>query len=268
MILESAIAKVTGSESERFLQNLLATDISKIPNGSGSMACLLNHQGKVKFTFSLHRYKDFWLISTKKSDLQLLLDDLSIFTLRTQVKITLVNNYRRRIFKKKGGVNKLNQSNLLASYSLGENLIDTISIDNTPLDKEDFSNKTLAIWEDLISNGIPYIGHQHQLKYTSAILGLNELGAISNNKGCYPGQEIVNKLSRVGLLKRCLAIFSLQPDKKINIGDEIFCEGENIGNILNYENGNYCLAVLLRSYADKDCYVGQNIKLIPIKIVS
>ena len=130
------------------------------------------------------------------------------------------------------------------------------------------TNRDMADWDDLLLTGIPYINHLHAMKYTSSILGLESHGAISNNKGCYPGQEIVNKLSRSGVLKRCLVLFSFPKGLMISANQEIFCDNEIVGNIINYGEMPYALGVLLRSYANENCYLNDGAQLKLVRIIN
>jgi folate-binding protein YgfZ len=271
MSFNSAIAEVSGPDSKTFLQNLLATDLSKISDGSGSFACILNHQGKVKFTFSLFRYKDSWLLSLKEEDLTLLISDLNKYILRSKVIINITTNYKRVLVKDSNDpevTNKIN-SLFLSFFPLGNELSDIIFLQSDEeLIKDNIKSKDLADWDDLIISGVPYISYSHEIKYTSSILGLQAYGAVSNNKGCYPGQEIVNKLSRTGILKRCLVLFSSTKGLIVNPNQEVFSNSKIVGNIINYGERGYSLGVLLRSCADENCYLSDGAQLKVVRIIN
>jgi folate-binding protein YgfZ len=53
-----------------------------------------------------------------------------------------------------------------------------------------------------VDQGLPWISSEVQGEFTAQALGLDRFGAISLNKGCYPGQEIVARLHFRGGNKR------------------------------------------------------------------
>ena len=54
----------------------------------------------------------------------------------------------------------------------------------------------------LVENGYPYIGSAQVEQFTPHMLNLDLLDAISLDKGCYPGQEIVARTHYKGATKR------------------------------------------------------------------
>jgi len=58
----------------------------------------------------------------------------------------------------------------------------------------------------LVRAGIPRLGAAVQDQFVPQMLNLERLGAISFDKGCYPGQEIVARAQYLGEVKRRLAL--------------------------------------------------------------
>jgi len=56
--------------------------------------------------------------------------------------------------------------------------------------------------------GIPIVHEASREQHVPQMLNLDQLGAISFTKGCYPGQEIVARLHYLGNLKRRLFVYS------------------------------------------------------------
>jgi folate-binding protein YgfZ len=93
----------------------------------------------------------------------------------------------------------------------------------------------------LISNGYPYIGQAHSEQFTPHMLNLDLLDAVSLDKGCYPGQEIVARTHYRGATKRrCLRFESAEP---VATGDKVSDGERDIGEVLN-AIGNELLAVI------------------------
>jgi folate-binding protein YgfZ len=93
----------------------------------------------------------------------------------------------------------------------------------------------------LIENGYPFIDAAQSEQFTPHMLNLDLLGAISVDKGCYPGQEIVARTHFRGATKRRMMRFeSTQP---VSPGDKISDGERDVGEVLNTA-GNNLLAVV------------------------
>jgi len=105
----------------------------------------------------------------------------------------------------------------------------------------------------LIEKGFPLIGSQQSEQFTPHMLNLDLLDAISFDKGCYPGQEIVARTHYKGATKRRALRFSC--DKAVDVGDKVSLDGRDIGEVLNVA-GNDLLAVVPTDKADEALTIG------------
>ena len=105
----------------------------------------------------------------------------------------------------------------------------------------------------LIDNGIPYIGSKQAEQFTPHMLNLDLLDAISFDKGCYPGQEIVARTHYKGATKRRALRFAC--DNTVDVGDKVSLDGRDIGEVLNVA-GNDLLAVVPTDKADEPLTIG------------
>ncbi len=94
---------------------------------------------------------------------------------------------------------------------------------------------------ETISNGVPWIGHEQSEKFTPHMLNLDRLNALSFDKGCYTGQEIVARTHYKGESKRRTLLF--ESDAPLFAGDRISDGQRDIGEILNAAD-NLLLAVV------------------------
>jgi len=101
----------------------------------------------------------------------------------------------------------------------------------------------------LITNGYPFIGRQQSEQFTPHMLNLDLLDAISLDKGCYTGQEVVARTHYRGKTKRrCLRFESAKP---VSPGDKV-SEGDRVvGEVVNAA-GTDLLAVVPVDKADSD----------------
>jgi folate-binding protein YgfZ len=93
----------------------------------------------------------------------------------------------------------------------------------------------------LIRDGIAHIGKAQSGKFTPHMLNLDLIGAVSFDKGCYPGQEIVARTHYRGATKRrCLRFESTGP---VSAGDKVSDRIRDIGEVVNAA-GKELLAVV------------------------
>jgi folate-binding protein YgfZ len=104
-----------------------------------------------------------------------------------------------------------------------------------------------------IERGYPFIGKQQSGQFTPHMLNLDLLDAISFDKGCYPGQEIVARTHYKGATKRRALRFSC--NKTVDVGDKVSLDGRDIGEVLNVA-GNHLLAVVPVDKADEALTIG------------
>jgi folate-binding protein YgfZ len=100
---------------------------------------------------------------------------------------------------------------------------------------------------DLIRGGYPFIGAAQSEQFTPHMLNLDLLDAISFDKGCYTGQEIVARTHYKGATKRRTLRF--ESEAPVSAGDKVSLDGREIGEVLN-ASGNDLLAVVPVSKVD------------------
>lgn len=101
--------------------------------------------------------------------------------------------------------------------------------------------------EFLVQNGYPFIGRAQSEKFTAHMLNLDLLGAISLDKGCYTGQEVIARTHYKGATKRRTLRF--ESEAPLAPGDKV-SEGErDVGDVLNVA-GTDLLAVVPIDKAD------------------
>ncbi|MDA0679355.1 MAG: hypothetical protein O3A13_07180 [Proteobacteria bacterium] len=84
----------------------------------------------------------------------------------------------------------------------------------------------------LIRAGVPSIDERNTETYTPHMLNLDKLGAISFNKGCYTGQEVVARTENLGTSKRRLMRYQASADS-LAVGDKLSDGERNVGEVLN-----------------------------------
>jgi len=103
--------------------------------------------------------------------------------------------------------------------------------------------------EFLVERGYPFIGTAQVEEFTPHMLNLDLLDAISLDKGCYTGQEIVARTHYKGATKRRSLRF--ESETQLSAGDKVSLDGRDIGEVLNVA-GNSLLAVVPVDKADEN----------------
>ena len=118
----------------------------------------------------------------------------------------------------------------------------------------------------LVQHGCPYVGANQVEQFTPHMLNLDLLDAISFDKGCYTGQEIVARTHYKGATKRrTLRFRSEQPAAE---GDKVSDGQRDIGEVLNVA-GTDLLAVVPVDKADDALTIdGNALTHIPLPYIS
>ena len=106
-----------------------------------------------------------------------------------------------------------------------------------------------------IEAGIPWIGLEQTEKFTPHMLNLDLLNAISFDKGCYTGQEIVARTHYKGATKRRTLAF--ESDSPVAVGDSVSDDDRETGTVLNVADKKL-LAVVRTGDSTDDLTVGSS----------
>ncbi|RLA27014.1 MAG: hypothetical protein DRR11_18620 [Gammaproteobacteria bacterium] len=118
---------------------------------------------------------------------------------------------------------------------------------NAPLEKD-------AWYRALIRAGVPTISGENSEKYTPHMLNLDRLGAISFDKGCYTGQEVVARTEHLGSSKRRLMRYRCAA-QSIEVGDSLEDGERQVGKVVNV-SGEDLLAVTPVAVHEKALMLG------------
>ena len=128
-----------------------------------------------------------------------------------------------------------------------------------------------AEWRRLeIAAGIAWLTDETRESFIPQMLNLDRLGALSFEKGCFPGQEIIARTRYLGRLKRRLYPGRVAAGEPPAPGDLIRSDGRSAGTIVASEredagSGHELLAVVAIELAGGrlECEDGRRISLTP-----
>ncbi|HJR54999.1 MAG TPA: hypothetical protein VJ798_00330 [Rhizomicrobium sp.] len=198
---DRAVISLSGPEARDFLQNLITNDVGKLEPGLGLYAALLSPQGKIGFDFFLVEGEGALLLDVAATAREALLKKLKLYRLRAKVEITprdelgvyagLAGDAARR------AVSFVDpRLAALPARSIG-------AVAEMPAGlpgPEAYHDLRLAL-------GVPEAGDFGFEKIFALDGGLDELHAVSFDKGCYVGQELTARMKhRATTRKRPLLV--------------------------------------------------------------
>ena len=244
---DRALLKISGSDSELFLQNQLSNDISKLDNSSAQLNAFCQHQGKIIALFWVMRYEGSLLLSFPIDLVEKIHSRLQMFVIMSDVVIQDVSNEFCQI----GLINEAHEN----AYIIKEQLSVLLEKNNAAAV---INANSIDMWHKAcIDSLLPeiYLLTSEKLVPQMLNLDINEFG-VNFSKGCYPGQEVVARLHYLGSAKRRL--FAFQSSLEINIGDSLYCASSKSAKArgarykssgivifrIKYNSHFYCLATL------------------------
>ena len=242
-----ALLKVSGSDTEIFLQGQLSNDINKLDAFSVQLNAYCQHQGKILALLWVTKNEDSFFLSFPLDLLEAIKPRLQMFIIMSDVVIEDITKEHIQV----GSINETHQKSLVINDKLS-----LIITDKKDISK--FNMESIEHWEmACIDSFLPDIFSITSEKLVPQMLNLDidEFG-VNFSKGCYPGQEVVARLHYLGSAKRRLFAFELDSD--INVGDSLYCASsksakargaryKSSGMIvfkLKYNSHFYCLATL------------------------
>ena len=249
-ILEDrAILYINGSESDKYLQNLISNDIKKVSENKSCFASLLSPQGKFLFDFIVVKHKDGYFLDCEKRVVNQLYKKLVMYKLKSKVEIlNLSNEFVVAAFShdkflsidgakdELGYTLRYNEDHVLLdprNKKLGGRIIGNLEKLYMSLKKMKLkSSNTDEYYKLSFELGIPQSNmDQLQEKLFGIECNFVELNAIDFKKGCYIGQENTSRIKNKDKLNKRL--LPLQVKKgSINNNDPITSNKVEIGKVL------------------------------------
>jgi len=248
-----------GDDTESFLQGQLTQDVGYLRPEITLPAAWCNPKGRVVTTMNMIRSADGIGLLLPAGIAATVAQRISIYKLRAAVEIELEADWNCVAIQSETGLERLREIGLLPetvcrSYRYSGQL-GSICIATDPLVVEVFGpDKAIpdlgigqaiddAAWRSaLIRAGNVLIDEGNSEKYTPHMLSLDLAGAVSFDKGCYTGQEVVARTEHRGRSRRRLARFNCEFADNAS-GDDLFDDDKPVGVVVN-ASGHDVLAVV------------------------
>ena len=220
-LTDLALIRVDGADAQSFLHAQFVTDVMQVSATRGQLSAWCTAQGRVSFLFYLWQHADGFLLCVPRSESARLMTRLKMFVLRAQVALAEVSDIYGvlglcvpQTATRPDWAAGLEATRYAAS-TLAQSLL-TLCVDDSarflvcgPIDALAAWWRTHALaavgsntWRLCdIQQGLPVITEINANAFLPQQLNLDTLGALSFNKGCYPGQEIVARMKYRGEVK-------------------------------------------------------------------
>jgi len=239
-LTDRAVISLQGPDIVSFLQGLITVDVEKLSENTPLYSAILNPQGRFLHDFFLIQHQDSVLIDCEQNSLNDLLRRLKMYKLRSQVTLTdLSKQYQVYAIQSDDPDDFKNiDTGILYRDPRHRDLGYRLIIDHSANFSFDRPQQTLDDYQVVcMKMGIPY--GQRDMIYEKGIAlecGLDELGAISWEKGCYLGQELNARTKHRGLVRKRLLPFRYE-GKAPDIGSELRENDHKIGLVRSTLNG-------------------------------
>ena len=219
------IVEVAGADAEGFLNAQLSRNVNTGRPLRATLAGWHSANGRVLAVLWALWIGDRWLLLVKGADTEDLLRRLSMYVLRTEVRLRNASEGWRAV----AVVGRTDASGEKLVASLGAGRGDaaagadgTYAVRIGPrLAYLVAPRGTLPALDDLLASGSAEAAAVEEIRlglvslvpelagrFTAHMLNLDRLGAVSFDKGCYPGQEIIARAQNLGSTKRRLYRYS------------------------------------------------------------
>lgn len=226
---------VRGSEAVQFLNGMITNDAAKLADGAQMSAAFPNAQGRLLAFVRVRRAGDKFLFETAEATREKVFQNLYRFTFAGDFFVEDWSESYTYFEILNSGVQLANPDSIVFESKSGADFFvpnDGAENFRSELQKINGVELSAELYEVLrIENGVPLYGVD--MDETTVVLetGLDE--AVSFQKGCYIGQEIIARIHFRGHVAKKLSglIFDEQTGS-INPGDEIkSTEGKNAGRV-------------------------------------
>jgi folate-binding protein YgfZ len=253
------LIEISGNDAEEFLQGQLTQDVAKLGAAISLPAAWCNAKGRVITMIRLLALSDSIGLVVPAALVETIIPRLTMYRLRSDVNIersdedwSCIALSDTQDLAQLGGAGLLPDANAARSkhgliavdFSCGDRFIEVfghahafdeagLAFEHVLSDEDHARMKILA--------GLAEITAENTEKYTPHMLNLDRLGAISFDKGCYTGQEVVARTENLGESKRRLKRYRCD-SPGIAIGDKLSDGERDIGTVVNVQ-GPELLAV-------------------------
>ena len=245
-LLDTVCLEARGADAAAFLHAQLSRAVADLDVGSAPLAAWADPRGRVRALLRVCRLPDRWLLTTPRDGADDLLKKLRMFVLRSKVTLARADDVAvTALLGDDDGwlathgahgdtpPNRLVRRDVVTfvrvgpSYWLALGAPAALVSLTAGLSKGSAADAALAE----IELGIPAITPALAERFVAQMLNLDALDAVSFDKGCYPGQEIIARVHNLGGVKRRARRYGT-PAEPPAIGTPVLAAGSQVGEVV------------------------------------
>lgn len=231
--------QITGAQAATFLQGQLTCDIRNLDANQAIIAACCDHKGRILFNGWLGRWQQDYVLLLPASMLQRAIAHLQKYAVFSKVILSEKLDWQGLIYCGAALPSLQNFPCLQAKLPLMGQADDFMYWLLGPTEtmqaiQHDLAKPAAALEPDLLEYftvlaNLVFIQPATSELFIPQMIGLEKLGGVSLNKGCYVGQEIIARTTYLGQLKRHLQMVQMpiSPTPPL-IGDPLFNEQQEI----------------------------------------
>lgn len=231
-IPQLGLLKIAGTDAKRFLQGQLTCHMDDVDQNGPQLAAFCQPQGRVIALFYIFKHDEAYYLLLPQSMLSLTIAALKKYAIFFKVTLSEAATHWKILRTSSEPspsdnsiIIPLNQVQFIRIDTSNDQAI-TITLDSN----EDWQLATIRA-------GIPTIYPETSGKFLPHDLNLHQLNAISFNKGCYTGQEIIARMQYRGKLKNHLYYATLSSTQLPALGSDVYYSSSDgsrtCGSIVN-----------------------------------
>jgi folate-binding protein YgfZ len=241
---ETVCIDVRGADAPLFLHAQLTAAVLALDPDAAPLAAWADARGRVRAVVRVCRRDDRWLLVTPRDGADDLVKKLRLFVLRAKVTVALADDiavaallgHADDVLARYGVRSDVEPNRMVHGQELGFVRVGeaywlvlgpppALAALGATLDAA--VDAAVALAE--IRLGIPAIAPAIAERFVAQMLNLDELGALSLDKGCYPGQEIIARVHNLGGVKRRARRYALRaaapaPGTPVHSGEHVVGE--------------------------------------------
>jgi folate-binding protein YgfZ len=250
-----------GEDAAAFLHGQLSRAVLDLPPEHAPLAAWADARGRVRALLRVCRLSERWLLVTPRDGADELLKALRMFVLRSKVQLALAADVAiagllgtdddwlaGRGVAADLPSNRLVRRDDVAIVRVGRSYWQAVgsAAALTRLTAGLAAVDGAAAARAEIELGIPAVTPAIRGRFVAQTLNLDELDAVSFDKGCYPGQEVIARVHNLGDVKRRARRYG-SPAAPPTIGAAVLAAGAQVGEVVRSapaRSGSELLAVV------------------------
>lgn len=229
--------KFFGEKTQTFLQGQLTCDMRALSqHGAYSLAACCDHRGKMVANFWVVCWQDDYLFILPKTMASLVQNHLQKYAVFSKVKIAQEDYFiaeKKSVGSSDGSPSTHEREKDYVLILLPSKTRYLLISKNNPFPNITINSDESGWKKNNIADQLCILYPETSLLFTPHMIGLEKLGGVSFDKGCYVGQEIVARTEYLGAAKRHLQNFTLASEQASKPGDPFNNKhGKSIGIIV------------------------------------